>query len=80
VKNGLSKYGRHARARPARRVFDPDLEQGGDTNIAERSDLVTGEMTRILVHPWCRPGRPRGRPRMCWPMLEPPAGNLHVRC
>ena len=36
---------------------------------------ATGEMTRALVHRWCRPGRPRGRPCMRWPMLEPYAGK-----
>jgi RNA-directed DNA polymerase len=39
-------------------VFDPDLEQGGNTNIVVRRDPATGEMTRVLVHRWCRPGRP----------------------
>jgi RNA-directed DNA polymerase len=38
-------------------VFDPDLEQGGNTNIVVRRDPATGEMTRALVHRWCRPGR-----------------------
>jgi hypothetical protein len=38
-------------------VFDPDLEQGGNTNIAVRRDPVTGDTTRVLVHRWCRPGR-----------------------
>jgi RNA-directed DNA polymerase len=38
-------------------VFDPDLEQGGNTNIVVRRDPATGEMTRVLVHRWCRPGR-----------------------
>jgi hypothetical protein len=38
-------------------VLDPDLEQGGNTNIVVRRDPATGEMTRALVHRWCRPGR-----------------------
>ena len=38
-------------------VLDPDLEQGGNTNIVVRRDPATGEMTRVLVHRWCRPGR-----------------------
>jgi RNA-directed DNA polymerase len=38
-------------------VFDPDLEQGGNTNIAVRRDPATGDTTRVLVHRWCRPGR-----------------------
>jgi RNA-directed DNA polymerase len=38
-------------------VFDPDLEQGGNTNIVVRRDPATGDMTRVLVHRWCRPGR-----------------------
>jgi hypothetical protein len=39
---------------------------------------ATGEMTRGLVHRWCRPGSPRGRPRMRWPMLVPYAGNART--
>ena len=39
-------------------VFDPDLEQFGNTNIVVRRDPATGETTRHLVHRWCRPGRP----------------------
>ena len=38
-------------------VFDPDLEQGGNTNIVVRRDPATGDTTRVLVHRWCRPGR-----------------------
>jgi hypothetical protein len=38
-------------------VFDPDLEQGGNTNIVVSRDPATGEITRVLVHRWCRPGR-----------------------
>jgi hypothetical protein len=37
-------------------VFDPDLEQGGNTNVVVRRDSATGETTRVLVHRWCRPG------------------------
>ena len=50
-------------------VFDPDLEQGGNINVVVRRDPATGDMTRVLVHRWCRPAR--GRPRTGWPMLEP---------
>jgi hypothetical protein len=49
-------------------VFDPDLEQGGRTNIVVRRDPATGDTTRVLVHRWCRPGRSRGRPRTRWPI------------
>jgi hypothetical protein len=38
-------------------VFDPDLEQGGNINVVVRRDPATGDMTRALVHRWCRPGR-----------------------
>jgi hypothetical protein len=38
-------------------TFDPDLEQGGNTNVMMRRDPTTGEMTRALVHRWCHPGR-----------------------
>ena len=38
-------------------VFDPDLEQGGNTNIVVRRNPATGDTTRVLVHRWCRPGR-----------------------
>jgi hypothetical protein len=38
-------------------VFDPDLEQGGNTNVVVRRDPATGNTTRVLVHRWCRPGR-----------------------
>jgi hypothetical protein len=38
-------------------VFDPDLEQGGNTNIVVRRDPATGDMTRVVVHRRCRPGR-----------------------
>ena len=38
-------------------VFDSDLEQGGNTNIVVRRDPATGDITRALVHRWCRPGR-----------------------
>ena len=38
-------------------VFDPDLEQGGNINVVVRRDPATGDMTRVLVHRWCRPGR-----------------------
>jgi len=38
-------------------VFDPDLKRGGNTNIVVRPDPATAEMTRALVHRWCRPGR-----------------------
>ena len=38
-------------------VFDPDLEQDGNTNIVVRRDPATGDTTRVLVHRWCRPGR-----------------------
>jgi hypothetical protein len=31
-------------------VFDPDLEQGGNTNIVVRRDPATGDTTRVLVH------------------------------
>jgi hypothetical protein len=40
-------------------VFDPDLEQGGNTIIVVRRDPATGETTRVLVHRWCRTGRSR---------------------
>jgi hypothetical protein len=36
---------------------DPDLEQGGNTNVVVRREPATGEMARILVHRWCRSGR-----------------------
>ena len=38
-------------------VFDMELQRGGNTNIMMRCNPVTGEMTRVLVHRWCRPGR-----------------------
>jgi hypothetical protein len=38
-------------------VFDPDLEQGGNTNIVVRRDPATGDTIRVLVNRWCRPGR-----------------------
>jgi hypothetical protein len=38
-------------------VFDPDLEQGGNTNIVVRRDPATGNMTRVVVHRRCRTGR-----------------------
>jgi hypothetical protein len=38
-------------------VFDPDLAQGGNTNVVVRRDPDTGESARVLVHRWCRPGR-----------------------
>jgi hypothetical protein len=43
-------------------VFDPDLEQGGNTNIVVRRDPATGEMTRVAVI-LCGSGRRAGR----WP-------------
>jgi RNA-directed DNA polymerase len=38
-------------------VINPDLEQFGNTNIVVRRDPATGEMIRLLIHRWCRPGR-----------------------
>lgn len=73
--------GTHARGRCAacKALFDPDLEQGANTNIVVHRDPATGDTTRVLVHRWCSPGRPPRSAYMRWPMLEPYAGNLHVR-
>jgi hypothetical protein len=42
-------------------VFDPDLEQRGNTSIMARRDPATGDLTRILAHCWRRPRPPVGR-------------------
>jgi hypothetical protein len=56
-------------------VFDPDLEQGGHTNIVVRRDTATGEMTRALCTGGAVPAATRGRPHLRWPMREPYAGK-----
>jgi len=53
----FSKVPQAGRCAACKAVFDPDLEQGGNTNIVVRRDPATGDMTRVLVHRWCRPGR-----------------------
>jgi hypothetical protein len=40
-------------------VADPDLEQGGNTNIVVRRDPGTRDPTLVLVRRWCRAGRSR---------------------
>jgi hypothetical protein len=63
-------------------VFDPDLEQGGNTNIVVRRDPATGEMTRALVHRWCRPGRSPQDPAAHYPRAaerQAQAGQGHLR-
>jgi len=70
----LILQGTHARGRCAacKALFDPDLEQGANTNIVVHRDPATGDTTRVLVHRWCSPGRPprpicAGRCRaVCW--------------
>jgi hypothetical protein len=66
---GFSKVPARQRYAACKTVFDPDLEQGGNINVVARRDPATGEMTRALVHRWCRPGRCLSRMRR----------NLHVR-
>jgi hypothetical protein len=55
-------------------VFDPDLEQGGNTNIVVRDPppeiRPVSSSTAGAV-----PDATRGRPRTGWPMLEPYAGK-----
>jgi hypothetical protein len=43
--------------RGGRTVFNPVLEQGGNTNVVARRDPATGDTTRVLVYRRCRPGR-----------------------
>jgi hypothetical protein len=54
---------RRGRCAACKTVFDPDLDQGGNTNVVVRRDPITGDVTRALVCHWCRPGRPGGRSR-----------------
>ena len=58
-------------------VFDPDLEQGGNTNVVVRRDPATGDYDPRSRPPLV-PSRtvPAVDPRMRWPMLEPYAGQL----
>jgi hypothetical protein len=41
--------------RACKAVFDPDLEQGGNTTVVVRCDPGTGDTTHALVHRWCSP-------------------------
>jgi hypothetical protein len=41
---------RRGRCAACKAVFDPDPEQGGNTNIVVRRDPATGATTRVLVH------------------------------
>jgi hypothetical protein len=34
-------------------ALDPDLEQGGNTNVVVRRDLPPETPNRVLVHGWC---------------------------
>ena len=38
-------------------VFNADLDQHDSTNVLVRRDPATGNIARVLVHRWCRPGR-----------------------
>ena len=51
ILQGTSRRGRCAGCEA---VFDPDLGQGGNTNIVVRRDPATRDTTRVLVHRWCR--------------------------
>jgi hypothetical protein len=35
-------------------LLDPDLERGVNINVVRR-DPATGDLTRVLVHPWSLP-------------------------
>ena len=45
----FSKVPRRDRCAACIAVFDPDLEQSGNTNIVVRRDPATGDTTRVLV-------------------------------
>jgi hypothetical protein len=53
----FSKVPKRGRCAACHAVFDPDLEQGGNTTVVVRRDPATGDTTRVLIHRWCRPGR-----------------------
>ena len=55
--SGFSKVPQAGRYAACKADLDPDLEQGGNTDIVVRRDPATGEMSRVLVHRSCRPGR-----------------------
>jgi RNA-directed DNA polymerase len=40
-------------------VLDPDPAQDANANVVVRRDPATGNQTRVLVHSWCRSGRPQ---------------------
>jgi hypothetical protein len=50
----FSKVPQAGRCATCRAVFDPGLEQGGNTTLVVRRDSASGNTTRVLVHRWSR--------------------------
>jgi hypothetical protein len=76
---GFSKVPQAGRCAACKTLLNPDLEQGGNTNLVVRCDPATGDTPAFSSIAGAVPDGPRGRPQVRWPMLEPLRGNLHVQ-
>jgi hypothetical protein len=75
-----SRFRWRGRSAACKTVFDPDLEQSGNTNAEVRRGPTNEDTTRVLVRRWCdRPRVASGTARTRWQMLEPSVRDLKVR-